>query len=63
MHWCYNFFADTQRFTINYPNRHMIGHGRWDDKISEEEFLKLFNVLLYLEENFDYWAGIIDENC
>lgn len=21
-------FADTQRFTINYPNRHMIGHGR-----------------------------------
>lgn len=63
LHWCYNFFADTQRFTINYPNRHMIGHGRWDDEISEEEFLKLFNVLLYLEENFDYWAGIIDENC
>lgn len=61
LHWCYNFFADTQRFTINYPNRHMIGHGRWDDEISEEEFLKLFNVLLYLEENFDYWAGIIDE--
>ena len=28
---------------------------------SEEEFLKLFNVLLYLEESFDYWAGIIDE--
>lgn len=63
LHWCYNFFADTQRFTINYPNRHMIGHGRWDDEISEEEFLKLFNVLLYLEESFDYWAGIIDENC
>lgn len=61
LHWCYNFFADTKRFTINYPNRHMIGHGRWDDEISEEEFLKLFNVLLYLEENFDYWAGIIDE--
>lgn len=61
LHWCYNFFADTQRFTINYPNRHMIGHGRWDDEISEEEFLKLFNVLLYLEESFDYWAGIIDE--
>ena len=61
LHWCYNFFADTQRFTINYPNRHMIVHGRWDDEISEEEFLKLFNVLLYLEENFDYWAGIIDE--
>lgn len=60
-HWCYNFFADTQRFTINYPNRHMIVHGRWDDEISEEEFLKLFNVLLYLEENFDYWAGIIDK--
>lgn len=39
----------------------MIVHGRWDDKISEEEFLKLFNVLHYLEENFDYWAGIIDE--
>ena len=61
LHWCYNFFADTQRFTINYPNRHMIGHGRWDDEISEEEFLKLFNVLLYLEESFDCWAGIIDE--
>lgn len=61
LHWCYNFFADTQRFTINYPNRHMIVHGRWDDEISEEEFLKLFNVLLYLEENFDYWAGIIDK--
>ncbi|MDQ8821270.1 DNA/RNA non-specific endonuclease [Streptococcus ruminantium] len=63
LHWCYNFFADTQRFTINYPSRHMIGHGRWDDEISEEEFLKLFNVLLYLEDNFDYWAGIVDENC
>ena len=63
LHWCYNFFAHTKRFTINYPNRHMIGHGRWDDEISEEEFLKLFNVLLYLEDNFDYWAGIIDENC
>ena len=61
LRWCYNFFADTQRFTINYPNRHMIVHGRWDDDISEEEFLKLFNVLLYLEENFDYWAEIIDE--
>ena len=61
LHWCYKFFADTQRFTINYPNRHMILHGRWDHEISEEEFLKLFNVLLYLVENFDYWEGIIDE--
>lgn len=61
LYWCYNFFADTQRFTIDYPNRHMIVHGRWDEEISEKEFLKLFNVLLYLEENFDYWAGIIDE--
>lgn len=59
-HWCYNFFADTQRFTIDYPNRHMIGHGRWDDEISEVEFLKLFNVLLYLEENFEHWAENIE---
>lgn len=28
MHWLYNFFKDANRFTLDEPNRHMIGHGR-----------------------------------
>lgn len=59
MHWLYNFFKDTNRFTLDEPNRHMIGHGRWEKEIREKEFLKLFNVLLYICDEYDYWAEVI----
>lgn len=59
MQWMYNFFKDTNRFTLDAPNRHMIGHGRWEKEIEEQEFLKLFNTLLYICENYDYWEEII----
>ena len=53
IHWLFNFFKDTNRFTIEEPNRHMIGHGRWEGTISEKDFLKLFNVMLCLLANFE----------
>ena len=59
MHWLYNFFKDTNRFTLDEPNRHMIGHGRWEKEIEEQEFLKLFNTLLYICDEYDYWAEVI----
>ncbi len=59
MYWLYNFFKDTNRFTLDEPNRHMIGHGRWEKEIEEQEFLKLFNTLLYICEDYDYWEEII----
>ena len=49
------FFAYTPCFKSEKPNRHMISHGRWEDDMSKEEFLKLFNVLLYINESFDFW--------
>lgn len=55
IHWLFNFFKDTNRFTIEEPNRHMIGHGRWEGTISEKDFLKLFNVMLFLLANFELW--------
>lgn len=55
IHWLFNFFKDTNRFTIEEPNRHMIGHGRWEGTISEKDFLKLFNVVLCLLANFELW--------
>ena len=55
IHWLFNFFKDTNRFTIEEPNRHMIGHGRWEGTISEKDFLKLFNVMLCLLANFELW--------
>ena len=60
MHWLYNFFKDTNRFTLDEPNRHMIGHGRWEKEIKEQEFLKLFNTLLYICDDYDYWEEIIE---
>ena len=55
IHWLFSFFKDTNRFTIEEPNRHMIGHGRWEGTISEKDFLKLFNVMLCLLANFELW--------
>ena len=59
MHWLYRFFKDTNRFTLDEPNRHMIGHGRWEKEIEEQEFLKLFNAMLYICDEYDYWAEVI----
>lgn len=53
--WLNDFFAYTPCFKSDKPNRHMISHGRWEDDMSREEFLKLFNVLLYINESFDFW--------
>ena len=59
MHWLYSFFKDTNRFTLDEPNRHMISHGRWEKEIEEQEFLKLFNAMLYICAEYDYWEEII----
>lgn len=59
MHWLYSFFKDTNRFTLDEPNRHMIGHGRWEKEIEEQEFLKLFNAMLYICDEYYYWEEII----
>lgn len=53
--WLNDFFAYTPCFKSEKPNRHMISHGRWEDDMSKEDFLKLFNVLLYINESFDFW--------
>ena len=60
MHWLYNFFKDTNRFTLDEPNRHMIGHGRWDREIEEKDFLKLFNTILYIYDEYDNWLENVD---
>ncbi|MDQ8760026.1 MULTISPECIES: hypothetical protein [Streptococcus] len=59
MYWLYNFFKDTKRFTIDEPNRHMIGHGRWEEEITEKMFLQLFNVILCINDEYDYWVEVI----
>ena len=59
MHWLYRFFKDTNRFTLDEPNRHMISHGRWEKEIEEQEFLKLFNAMLYICDEYDYWEEVI----
>ncbi|NQM54358.1 hypothetical protein HO404_00695 [Streptococcus suis] len=59
MRWFYNFFKDTNRFSLDKPNRHMIGHGRWDEEITEKMFLQLFNVILYIHDEYDYWVEVI----
>jgi hypothetical protein len=51
--WLYLFFENTNKFTLNWPNRHMINHGRWEEEISKEDFLKVFNTVLYLHEAVD----------
>ena len=60
MHWLYRFFKDTNRFTLDEPNRHMISHGRWEKEIEEQEFLKLFNAMLYICDEYDYWEEVIE---
>jgi len=37
----------------------MIGHGRWEKEIEEQEFLKLFNAMLYICDEYDYWEEVI----
>lgn len=39
----------------------MIGHGRWDGEISKTEFLKLFNVMLYIDKEFPDWKEAMTE--
>lgn len=48
--WLKLFFADTKKFTLERPNLHMINHGRWEEQISKNDFLKIFNVVLYVED-------------
>ena len=60
MHWLYNFFKDTNRFTLDEPNRHMVGHGRWEKEIEEKDFLKLFNTILYIYDEYDKWLENLD---
>lgn len=47
-------FLDTNKFVLDEPNLHMIGHGRWEKEIEEQEFLKLFNAMLYICDEYDY---------
>ena len=51
MHWLYNFFKDTYRFTLDKPYRHMIGHGRWEKEIEENDFFS------YLISYFTYMVS------
>ena len=60
-HWMFQFFKSTKSFTLDKPNRHMIGHGRWDGEISKTEFLKLFNVMLYIDKEFPDWKEAMTE--
>ena len=53
-------FLDTNRFVLDEPNLHMIGNGRWEKEIEEQEFLKLFNAMLYICDEYDYWEEIIE---
>ena len=36
----------------------MIGHCRWEKEIEEQEFLKLFNAMLYICDENDYYEEI-----
>lgn len=62
IHWLFIFFKGTNQFTLDEPNRHMIGHGRWEGTISERDFLKLFNVMLYILASFELWQySLVEE--
>ncbi|MCR8968240.1 hypothetical protein [Streptococcus zalophi] len=61
-YWLSEFFGDTFNFTIDKPNRHMVGHGRWDKAISKTDFLKLFNVMLYIRDAFPCWKEFASLN-
>lgn len=54
-HWLFKFFSNTNNFTLEEPNRNMINHGRWEGPLFETDFLKLFNVLLCILENFEFF--------
>ena len=54
-HWLFRFFDDTDNFTLEEPNRNMISHGRWEHPLFEKDFLKLFNVLLCILNNFEFF--------
>ena len=56
-HWLFKFFIRTNNFTLEEPNRHMICHGRWEQPLFETDFLKLFNVLLCILENFEFFQS------
>ena len=56
-HWLFKFFSNTNNFTLGEPNRNMINHGRWEGPLFEPDFLKLFNVLLCILENFEFVSG------
>lgn len=56
-HWLFQFFSYTNNFTLEEPNRNMISHGRWERTLFETDFLKLFNVLLCILENFEFFQG------
>lgn len=56
-HWLFKFFSNTNNFTLEEPNRNMINHGRWEGPLFETDFLKLFNVLLCILENFEFFQG------
>lgn len=56
-HWLFKFFVRTNNFTLEEPNRHMICHGRWEQPLFETDFLKLFNVLLCILENFEFFQS------
>ena len=55
--WLFKFFVRTNNFTLEEPNRHMICHGRWEQPLFETDFLKLFNVLLCILENFEFFQS------
>ena len=38
MHLLFNFFEDTKRFTLDEPNRHMVGHGVGKKKSTKQIF-------------------------
>ena len=54
-HWLYKFFSNTNNFTLEEANRNMINHGRWEGPLFETDFLKLFNVLLCILYNFEFF--------
>lgn len=59
--WLYDFYQDTNLFTLKQPNRHMIDHGQWHSDVTEEDVLKLFNNLLYLDCTIESWEEVIND--
>ncbi len=59
--WLYDFYQDTHSFTLKQPNRHMIDHGQWYTDVTEEDVLKLFNNLLYLDYTIGHWEEVVND--